>query len=180
MANLEELKQLNELRESGVLTEEEFQKEKTKILNGENNNSSSKEDYKEIIEIKGDFPLISSKVSIDLMQGEKVIIQNEATALTGAGGTAVNGFITLTSRRIIFNKKTTGKSFLGTGLLGVALAAGNKDVDIKLDNISSIESKKIRMTKGLEIITKDGFAHRYINIPQNIIDVITELIKTVI
>ena len=92
--------------------------------------------------LKEIFLLIQSKIALQLADGEKVICQYEATALTGAGSTAVNGFLTLTNRKIVFNKKQLENLFLGTGLLGVALAAGNKDVEIKFSQIASIESKK--------------------------------------
>ena len=112
MSKYEELEKLNKLKEDGIITEEEFNSEKAKILsNDSTNNNVNINNDNEILEIKGDFPLIQSKIALQLADGEKVICQYEATALTGAGSTAVNGFLTLTNRKIVFNKKTTGKSF---------------------------------------------------------------------
>lgn len=140
----------------------------------QNNNDTS-------FEIKGDYPLINSKFPLELYDGEKPIYQYEAVTLTGAGGTAVNGYITLTNRRILFNKKTTAKSFIGTGLLGVALAAGDKDVDILFSDIVSIDGKTIRMNKrGLEITTKDGYVNRFIFNKTAARDSVVELVKTVV
>lgn len=184
MGKFEDLERLQKLKESGVLTDEEFNQEKAKILAEEDNNTNSTvvtDNNSSDLEIKGDFPLIQSKLPLKLLEGEKVIYQYEATTLTGAGSTAVNGFLTLTNKRILFNKKTTGKSFLGTGLLGVALAAGNKDVAIKFSQIASIEGKKIRMNAGgLEIITNDGYANRFILAQTNERDMIVELVNTVV
>lgn len=184
MGKFEELEKLQKLKESGVLTQEEFDTEKAKILNSSDNHSietTTNNTTNNFIEIKGDFPFVESKIPIQLLDGEKVIAQYEATALTGAGSTAVNGFVTLTSRRILFNKKTTGKSFLGTGLLGVALAAGNKDVSILFSQIAKIEAKKVRMQAGgLEITTTDGYTNRYILRYTNERDMIVELVKKAI
>lgn len=183
MDKYEELERLQKLKEGGILTEEEFNSEKAKILNNVDSISNSS-DYcnnDELIEIEGEFPLIQSKIPLKLLDREKVIYQDEATTFTGAGATAVNGFLTLTNKRILFNKKTTGKAFLGTGLLGVALAAGNKDVEIQFSQIASIEGKKIRMNAGgLEIITIDGYANKYALKNVNERDMIVELIKKVI
>lgn len=184
MGKFEDLEKLQKLRESGVLTEEEFNQEKARVLSGENYNTNSTivtNNSSNDLEIKGEFPLIQSKLPIKLLEGEKVIYQYEATTLTGVGSTAVNGFLTLTNKRIMFNKKTTGKSYLTTGLLGVALAAGNKNVEIKFSQITSIEGKKIRMNAGgLEITTNDGYANRFILAHTNERDMIIELVKTVV
>ncbi len=124
MSKYEELEKLNKLKEDGIITEEEFNSEKAKILsNDSTNNNVNINNDNEILEIKGDFPLIQSKIALQLADGEKVICQYEATALTGAGSTAVNGFLTLTNRKIVFNKKTTGKSFLGTGLFRCSISS---------------------------------------------------------
>ncbi len=137
--------------------------------------------YNTYLEIQGDYPLINSKFPLDLYEGEKPIYQYEVATLTGAGGTAVNGYITLTNRRILFNKKTTAKSFIGTGLLGVALAAGDKNVNILFSDIVSIEGKTIRMNKrGLEITTKDGYVNRFVFNKTAARDSIVELVKTVV
>lgn len=187
MGKYEELERLQKLKESGILTEEEFNSEKIKILNGENGENSNEESLnntynvnKNDIEIKGDFPFAPSKIPLKLLDGEKVLFQYEATTFTGVGTTAVNGLLTLTNKRVLFNKKTSGKAFLGTGLLGVALAAGNKDVAIKFSDIVSIEAKKIRMTPGIEIITNDGFANKFTLQNSSNRDMLVELIRTTI
>ena len=103
MGKYEELERLHKLKESGVITEEEFNTEKRKILSEDNAPTSSNvvnTSNSNDLEIKGDFPLAQSKIPLKLLEGEKVICQYEATTLTGAGSTAVNGFLTLTNQRI--------------------------------------------------------------------------------
>mgnify|MGYP001042621888 CR=1 FL=1 len=188
MVKFEELEKLQKLKEDGIITQEEFDTEKAKILNSDTNingNSSvnnNNKDIDDMLEIKGNFPLAKSKIQIELLENEKVIVQDEAVTLTGVATTAVNGLITLTTKRILFNKKTSTKSFLGTGLLGVALAAGNKDVSIKFAQIEKIEAKKIRTTDGIEIITSDGYSHKFLFNKSKVAirDMIIELIQGVI
>ena len=115
MGKLEELEKLQKLKESGILTEEEFNQEKSKILNSDTNingNDSvnnSNENINDMLEIKGNFPLAKSKIQIELLENEKVIVQDEAVTLTGVATTAVNGLITLTTKRILFNKNNSTK-----------------------------------------------------------------------
>lgn len=182
MGKYEDLERLQKLKEDGILTEEEFMSEKQKILNEggnaeQNNTEVSRKDNNEV-EIKGEFEFVKSKIPLELSEGENVIYQYDATAFTGVGTTAVNGLLTLTNKRILFNKKTSGKSFMATGLLGVALAAGNKNDEIKLSNIVSIESKKIRLAPGVEIITKDGYSHKFAIQNSSHRDMLTELVNS--
>ena len=166
MGKYEDLERLQKLRESGILTEEEFNVEKQKILNGEGNtettevastnniNSNDKD-----IEIKGDFPLAESKIPLELLEGEKVILQHKGVMCSGAIN---DGYITLTNKRILFNK-ATGKNFLRAGLIGVAIGANRKNEVINFSQIVSIEpAKYIQGSAGIKIVTNDGYTHKYV------------------
>ena len=68
MGKYEDLERLQKLKESGILTEEEFNTEKQKILNGEGNtektevaSTNNMNSSNNNLEIKGDFPLAESK-----------------------------------------------------------------------------------------------------------------------
>lgn len=119
MGKLEELEKLQQLKENGVIIEDEFNSEKAKILSGESDVGNNDNNN---LEIKGDFLLAQSKILLQLEEGEKVIYQYEAVTLIGAGSTVVNGLLILTNRRILFNKKNSGKKFGGTGLFGLDIA----------------------------------------------------------
>ena len=70
MGKFEDLEKLQKLRESGVLTEEEFNQEKARVLSGENYNTNSTivtNNSSNDLEIKGEFPLIQSKLPIKLL-----------------------------------------------------------------------------------------------------------------
>lgn len=166
MGKYEDLERLQKLKESGILTEEEFNVEKQKILNGEGNtettevastnniNSNDKD-----IEIKGDFPLAESKIPLELLEGEKVILQHKGVMCSGAIN---DGYITLTNKRILFNK-ATGKNFLRAGLIGVAIGANRKNEVINFSQIVSIEpAKYIQGSAGIKIVTNDGYTHKYV------------------
>lgn len=166
MGKYEDLERLQKLKESGILTEEEFNVEKQKILNGEGNtettevastnniNSNDKD-----IEIKGDFPLTESKIPLELLEGEKVILQHKGVMCSGAIN---DGYITLTNKRILFNK-ATGKNFLRAGLIGVAIGANRKNEVINFSQIVSIEpAKYIQGSAGIKIVTNDGYTHKYV------------------
>ena len=166
MGKYEDLERLQKLKESGILTEEEFNVEKQKILNGEGNtettevastnniNSNDKD-----IEIKGDFPLAESKIPLELLEGEKVILQHKGVMCSGAIN---DGYITLTNKRILFNK-ATGKNFLRAGLVGVAMGANRKNEEISFSQIASIEpAKYIQGSAGIKIVTNDGYTHKYV------------------
>ena len=114
MGKYEDLERLQKLKESGVLTEEEFNAEKQKILNTENNteitevaSTNNINSNNNNLEIKGDFPLAESKIPLELLEGEKVILQHKGVMCSGAIN---DGYITLTNKRILFNK-ATGKKF---------------------------------------------------------------------
>lgn len=166
MGKYEDLERLQKLRESGILTEEEFNVEKQKILNTENstettevastNNINSNDNT---LEIKGDFPLAESKIPLELLEGEKVILQHKGVMCSGAIN---DGYITLTNKRILFNK-ATGKNFLRAGLIGVAIGANRKNEVINFSQIVSIEpAKYIQGSAGIKIVTNDGYTHKYV------------------
>lgn len=166
MGKYEDLERLQKLRESGILTEEEFNVEKQKILNTENstettevastNNINSNDKN---IEIKGDFPLAESKIPLELLEGEKVILQHKGVMCSGSIN---DGYITLTNKRILFNK-ATGKNFLRAGLVGVAMGANRKNEAINFSQIVSIEpAKYIQGSAGIKIVTNDGYTHKYV------------------
>lgn len=161
MGKYEDLERLQKLKEDGILTEEEFNVEKQKILNVENNteivedasknniNSNDKD-----IEIKGNFPLVQSKIPLELLEEEKVIIQHTFCNYRNA-----TGIVTLTNKRILFNK-SKGKTTLITGLIGLAATSGIKNLSIKLSQIVSIETPKATMGMGvIKITTNDGYTH---------------------
>ena len=166
MGKYEDLERLQKLKESGILTQEEVNVEKQKILNTENstettevastNNINSNDKN---IEIKGDFPLAESKIPLELLEGEKVILQHKGVMCSGAIN---DGYITLTNKRILFNK-ATGKNFLRAGLIGVAIAANRKNEVINFSQIVSIEpAKYIQGSAGIKIVTNDGYTHKYV------------------
>ena len=166
MGKYEDLERLQKLKESGILTEEEFNVEKQKILNTENstettevastNNINSNDNT---LEIKGDFPLAESKIPLELLEGEKVILQHKGVMCSGAIN---DGYITLTNKRILFNK-ATGKNFLRAGLIGVAIGANRKNEVINFSQIVSIEpAKYIQGSAGIKIVTNDGYTHKYV------------------
>lgn len=166
MGKYEDLERLQKLKESGILTEEEFNVEKQKILNTENstettevastNNINSNDKN---IQIKGDFPLAESKIPLELLEGEKVILQHKGVMCSGAIN---DGYITLTNKRILFNK-ATGKNFLRAGLIGVAIGANRKNEVINFSQIVSIEpAKYIQGSAGIKIVTNDGYTHKYV------------------
>ncbi len=166
MGKYEDLERLQKLKESGILTEEEFNVEKQKILNTENstettevastNNINSNDKN---IEIKGDFPLAESKIPLELLEGEKVILQHKGVMCSGAIN---DGYITLTNKRILFNKATE-KNFLRAGLIGVAIGANRKNEVINFSQIVSIEpAKYIQGSAGIKIVTNDGYTHKYV------------------
>lgn len=185
MVKFEELEKLQKLKEDGILTQEEFDTEKAKILNDNSNSNVVDNSTKNMLEIKGDFPFAESKIPLDLLEGEKVIVQHVAVICEGA---AVNGLITLTNKRILFNK-TTGKTAVATGLLGVALSARKKNQEIEFSQIKSIEAKKYMAgSAGIELITNDGYTHKFAlqsmnafsKQPNNIRDMIVELVQGVV
>ena len=162
MGKYEDLERLQKLKESGILTEEEFNVEKQKILNTEitevasTNNINSNDNT---LEIKGDFPLAESKIPLELLEGEKVILQHKGVMCSGAIN---DGYITLTNKRILFNK-ATGKNFLRAGLIGVAMGANRKNEVINFSQIVSIEpAKYIQGSAGIKIVTNDGYTHKYV------------------
>lgn len=182
MGKLEDLEKLQKLKESGVITQEEFDMEKAKILNDSSNGNVSNATKSNMLEIRGDFPLVESKIPLELLEGEKVIVQHVAVICEGA---AVNGLITLTNKRILFNK-ATGKTAMTTGLLGVAMSARKKDQRIEFSQIRSIEPKKYMAgSAGIELITNDGYTHKFalqsLNAfskkPNETRDMIVELVK---
>ena len=142
MGKYEDLERLQKLKESGILTEEEFNVEKQKILYTEitevasTNNINSNDNT---LEIKGDFPLAESKIPLELLEGEKVILQHKGVMCSGAIN---DGYITLTNKRILFDK-ATGKNFLRAGLVGVAMGANRKNEVINFSQIVSIEPANI-------------------------------------
>ena len=114
------------------------------------------------IEIKGNFPVAQSKIPLDHLECEQLILQYNVAIISGM---AANGILSLTIKRILIKKDSFGKASLKTaGLLTGALTTTVKVVpEIKLSNISSIQATKIRGQKsGAEVITKDGYTHRYI------------------
>lgn len=169
MGKFEDLERLQKLKESGILTEVEFNTEKQKILNADNdienitdsinsNNDNNKSNNRDI-EIKEGLPLGESKIPLELLQGEKVIIQHKGVMCSGAIN---DGYITLTNKRILFNK-STGKNFLRAGLVGVAIGANRKNEEISFSQIASIEAAKyIQGSAGIKIVTSDGYTHKYV------------------
>lgn len=185
MGKFEELEKLQKLKEGGIITQGEFDTEKAKILNDSNNDNVVNNTTKNMIEIKGDFPFVESKIPLELLEGERVIVQHVAVICEGA---AVNGLITLTNKRILFNK-TTGKTAVTTGLLGVALSARKKNQEIEFSQIRSIDAKKYMAgSAGIELITNDGYTHKFAlqsmnafsKKPNDTRDMIVELVKRVI
>lgn len=166
MGKYEDLERLQKLKESGILTEEEFNVEKQKILNTENNteitevaSTNNINSNDNTLEIKGDFPLAESKIPLELLEGEKVILQHKGVMCSGAIN---DGYITLTNKRILFNK-ATGKNFLRAGLIGVAIGANRKNEVINFSQIVSIEpAKYIQGSAGIKIVTNDGYTHKYV------------------
>lgn len=166
MGKYEDLERLQKLKESGILTKEEFNVEKQKILNTENNteitevaSTNNINSNDNTLEIKGDFPLAESKIPLELLEGEKVILQHKGVMCSGAIN---DGYITLTNKRILFNK-ATGKNFLRAGLIGVAIGANRKNEVINFSQIVSIEpAKYIQGSAGIKIVTNDGYTHKYV------------------
>ena len=166
MGKYEDLERLQKLKESGILTEEEFNVEKQKILNTENNteitevaSTNNINSNDNTLEIKGDFPLAESKIPLELLEGEKVILQHKGVMCSGAIN---DGYITLTNKRILFNK-ATGKNFLRAGLIGVAIGANRKNEVINFSQIVSIEPAKYKQASaGIKIVTNDGYTHKYV------------------
>lgn len=189
MGKYEDLEKLNKLKEDGVLTEEEFNAEKVKILNREESTINENTDNnitinENVLEIKGDFPIAESKIKLQLQDGEKIILQ-QAGVITG--GIAINGYITLTNRRILFSK-SNGKNALAGGLIMVA-ATQNKDEEIKFSQIISIKpAKYLAGSAGIEIVTSDGYTHKYVLQSMNMFskepnkkrDMLIELVQNVI
>ena len=127
------------------------------------NNASAQEKAQEsIVEIKGDFPIAQSKIPLQLMEGEQLILQYNVAIISGV---AANGILSLTNKRILVKKDGFGKASLkGAGLLGGVVSSAVTVVpEIKLSNIASIQACKMRGQKGgVEVSTKDGYTHKYI------------------
>lgn len=192
MGKYDDLERLQKLKEDGVLTEEEFDIEKAKILNSDgvsyNNSVSSTQtdisNNKNILEIKGSFPIAESKIQLNFEDGEQIILQHPGII---TGRVAINGYITLTNRRILFNTSTS-KNALVDGAIMV-LATKNKNEEIRFSQIISITPQKyLAGSAGLEIVTTDGYKHKYVLQSMNMLnkepitqrDMIVKLVKEVI
>ena len=143
---------------------------------------------KNTVEIQGDFPIAQSKIPLELLEGEKLILQYNVAIISKF---AANGILSLTNKRILIKKDSFGKASLkSAGLLTSALMSSVKVVpEIKLSNIATIQAATIRGQKsGAEIMTKDGYTHRIIfqsmkifsKEPINIRDSFVALIQTAI
>lgn len=127
-----------------------------------NNTQTQQATQEKTVEIKGDFPTAQSKIPLQLLDGEHLILQYNVAIIAGA---AANGILSLTNKRILIKKDGFGKSSLkGAGLLaGVVSSTVTVIPEIKLSNIVSVQANKIRGQKGgVEVITKDGYTHKYI------------------
>lgn len=126
-------------------------------------NNTTKDTVKEnVVEIQGDFPIAQSKIPLELLEGEKLILQYNVAIISKL---AANGILSLTNKRILIKKDSLGKASLkSAGLLTGALMSSVKVVpEIKLSNIATIQATAIRGQKsGAEIMTKDGYTHRII------------------
>lgn len=132
-----------------------------KELNGESMSTQSKK-IEDSVEINGDFPNISSKIPLQLLAGEKLMLQYNVAIISGL---AANGLLSLTNKRILVKKDSLGKASLKTaGLLtGVLTSSVRVIPEIYLSDITSVQACKIRGQKaGAEVTTRDGFTHRYI------------------
>ena len=130
--------------------------------NALNANSTQATTQNNSVEIRGEFPIAQSKIPLQLMDGEQLILQYNVAIIAGM---AANGILSLTNKRILIKKDSFGKASLkGAGLLAGALSSTVTVVpEIKLSNISSVQASSIRGQKsGVEVITKDGFTHKYI------------------
>ena len=132
--------------------------------NALNNTPPQQAPQEKTVEIKGDFPIAQSKIPLQLLDGEQLILQYNVAIIAGA---AANGMLSLTNKRILIKKDGFGKASLknpGLGLLaGVVSSAVTVIPEIKLSNVASVQANKIRGQKGgVEIITKDGYTHKYI------------------
>lgn len=126
-------------------------------------NNTTKDTVKEnVVEIQGDFPIAQSKIPLELLEGEQLILQYNVAIISKL---AANGILSLTNKRILIKKDSLGKASLkSAGLLTGALMSSVKVVpEIKLSNIATIQATAIRGQKsGAEIMTKDGYTHRII------------------
>ena len=122
-------------------------------------NEAAKEN---VVEIQGDFPVAQSKIPLDLLEGEQLILQYNVAIISKL---AANGILSLTNKRILIKKDSFGKASLkSAGLLTGALMSSVKVVpEIKLSDIVSIQAATVRGQKsGAEIMTKDGYTHRIV------------------
>lgn len=104
----------------------------------------------------------------DLLHPENELLQNTTWSLyyeKSVNGFAPQGILYLTNKRLFFTKmsKTANTISMIGGALGVLIATlinikgGDYLVfDIPLDNITTVEEVKIKMTKIISIHTKDG------------------------
>ena len=114
------------------------------------------------VEIHGDFPIAQSKIPLDLLEGERLILQYNVAIISKL---AANGLLSLTNKRILIKKDSFGKASLkSAGLLTGALMSSVKVVpEIKLSDVVSVQAATIRGQKsGAEILTKDGYTHRIV------------------
>lgn len=130
--------------------------------NAINSTTTQEKQQEDIVEIQGNFPVVQSKIPLQLLDGEKLLLQYNVAIISGM---AASGVLSLTNRRILVKKDGFGKASLkGAGLLaGVASSAVTVVPEIKLSNIADIQACTIRAQKGgAEVVTKDGYTHRYI------------------
>lgn len=113
------------------------------------------------VEIKGNFPIIQSKIPLALAAGEQLILQNKVAIVSGM---VAGGLLSLTNKRILVKRDGVGKTTLTKGLLGTAMTSGVTVIpEIRLSNIVSIRAARVRGAKsGAEITTRDGYTHRYV------------------
>lgn len=114
------------------------------------------------IEIKGDFPVVQSKIPLELLDREYLILQYKIAVISGL---AADGILSLTNKRILIKKRQLWKSVFKNGrFINRRIKTSVKFVpEIKLSNILSIQATKIRGSKSdAEVTTKDGYTHRYI------------------
>ena len=101
---------------------------------------------KNTVEIQGDFPVAQSKIPLELLEGEKLILQYNVAVISKL---AANGILSLTNKRILIKKDSFGKASLkSAGLLTGALMSSVKVVpEIKLSDSSYNTSSYYQRTK---------------------------------
>ncbi len=96
------------------------------------------------------FPQVPSKVPLSLMPGEILIAQHTAAFVAGW---ATQGIFSLTNSRIIFTQESAGKAFIKRGLIGLTFNGMNVPNELRLGEITSIESVSCIQGRAAMLIT---------------------------